>query len=85
MSQSRKRITHREYDIARRDGDGNFGIWHWLPCPLTPPLMSTSEGQVDMVVHVHRRWVLVGVRKSFKAALKWTRTQQKEARDAASR
>ena len=82
---STKRITRRVYDIARRDGDGNFGIWHWLPCPITPPLMtSVHPGEEPQVVHVHHRWLLVGVRKSFKAALKWTRAQQKEVRDAAS-
>ena len=89
---SHKWTTRREYDIVRRAGDGNFGIWHWLPCPLTPPLMSTPQpgmtpngtSFVATVVHVHHRWILVGVRRSFKAALKWTRAQQKEARDAAA-
>ena len=89
-----KRTTRREYDIARR-GDGQFGIYRWIPCPITPPLMSTPQGADQLhafnlgtfepkVVHIHHRWVIVGVRASFKAALKWTRAQQKEARDAAS-
>ncbi len=92
--ESRKRVTRREYDIARRV-DGQYGIYRWIACPITPPLMSTPKGgdQVHafnlgtfepVVVHIHRRWVIVAVRQSFKAALKWTRAQQKEARDAAA-
>lgn len=99
-SRSRKpgRPVRREYDIAKRDGDGNFGIWHWLQCPITPPLLQTPScppltgdqmmayncGKYELkVVHIHRRWVLVEVRRSFKAALKWIRQQQEERRAAA--
>lgn len=81
-----KRIVRREYDIAKREGDGNFGIWHWLQCPITPPLMSSvhpDDGQEPKVVHIHRRWILVEVRRSFKAALKWIRQQQEDRRAAA--
>ena len=84
-----KRIVRREYDIAKRDGDGNFGIWHWLQCPITPPLVSTP-GPKDpsdfepKVVHVHKRWILVEVCRSFKAAFKWIRQQQEDRRNAAA-
>ena len=74
---------------------GGSGAYRWMPCPTTPPLMSTPTDADQLhafnlgtfeprVVHIHHRWVCVGVRRSFKAALKWTRAQQKEARDAAS-
>ncbi len=98
-SASRKpRPMRREYDIARRV-DGQFGIYRWLPCPNTPPLLQTpsmpsltgeqmmayNAGTYELkVVHIHRRWVIVAVRQSFKAALKWTRAQQQETRDAAA-
>lgn len=94
-SGSRKpRNLRREYDIARRV-DGQYGIYRWMACPITPPLMSTPKGADQLnaadhgifepvEVHIHRRWVIVAVRQSFKAALKWTRAQQKEARDAAA-
>ncbi len=92
------RPLRREYDIARRV-DGQYGVYRWMACPITPPLLQTpcmptltgeqmmayNCGKYELkVVHIHRRWVLVAVRQSFKAALKWTRAQQKEARDAAA-
>ena len=79
-----KHPVRREYDIAKRGGDGLFGIWRWMQCPFTPPLMSTPKAKDEeaKVIHIHRRWILVEVRRSFKAALKWIRARQEEVRNA---
>ena len=56
-----------------------------MPTLTGEQMMAYNCGKYELkVVHIHRRWVLVAVRQSFKAALKWTRAQQKEARDAAA-
>ena len=83
-----KKQRRREYDIVCRAGDGQHAVYRFMACPITPPLMATQcpvagnhEPFEPTVVHVHRRWVLVQVRRSFKAALKWVRQQQEDRRN----
>lgn len=90
-SPSPRRGRRREYDIVRRDGDQMHAIYRFMACPVTPPLMSTptaaemhdfNTGKFEpKLIHIHRRWMLVNVRRSFKAALKWVRQQQEEQRN----
>ncbi len=79
---SSKSNRPREYDIARRI-DGQYGVWRWMQCPITPPYTVFDKDGMNKIIHVHRRWVIVAVRSSFKAALKWVRAQQ-EVKHAAT-